>query len=213
MHCPRCGTPNEPGDRYCSSCGAQLPRGPEAEKEEVSPGERLRRLVGTTRKARLTTAATVAAIAIAIAAFIALKPSSENSIPRDAYTIKADHICLSAKHNIVAVERSFGRQGKGSIAQLARELVPVVAAWRSAMGELTAPEDRVELARELEGALLEAEVQIGGLARAAGASDKRETVAKAKEAEAASATVEEAVSALGLSHCAEAAIGFMAKSG
>ena len=207
MHCPRCGTPNEPGDRYCSSCGAQLPHAEKKDSDQVPPRERLRRLVGTTRKARLITAATVLAIAVAVIAFVALKPS-EDSIPRDAYTIKADHICLVSKRSIVAVEQRFAHEGKGTFADVARELVPVVAAWRSEMSKLQVPADRVELAQELEGALLEAEAQLGGLARAAESASKRKLVAKAEEAEAASAAVEEAVGDLGLSHCAEAAIGF-----
>lgn len=206
MNCPRCGTPNEPGDRYCSSCGAQLARDSKP-KEKVPARERLRRLIGTTPKARWTTAATVVAILIAIAAFVTLEPS-EDEIPRDAYTVQADRICLGSKRSIVAVERTFTQEGKGSPATVARELVPVVAAWRSEMSKLEAPSDRIELAQQLEGALLEAEVQIGGLARAADSGDQRRVLTKAKEAEAASAAVEEAVEDLGLSQCAEAAIGF-----
>jgi len=211
MYCPRCGTPNEPGDRYCSSCGAQLDASSKP-KEEVSARERLGRVIGNSPKARAITIATVLAIVIAVIAFIALKPS-EDSIPRDAYTIRADQICLSSKRSIVAVERQFTREGKGSVGGVARELVPIVAAWRNEMDELTVPADRIDLAAELEGALLEAEVQIGGLARTAEAGNPRKTVAKAKEAEAATAAVEEAVAALGLSHCAEAAIGFTSASG
>jgi uncharacterized Zn finger protein (UPF0148 family) len=211
MHCPRCGTPNEPGDRYCSSCGAQLP-GSRQSKEEIPTRERVARLIGTTPKARWATAATVLAIVVAIVAFIALKPS-EDSIPRDAYTIKADHICLASKRSIAAVERSFAQEGKGTVTSLSRELVPVIAAWRSEMSELKAPADRIDLAQSLEGALLEAEIQIAGLARAAAGGGTRKTVAKAKEAEAASAEVEEAVEALGLTHCAEAAIGFASTPG
>jgi hypothetical protein len=153
----------------------------------------------------------VLAIVVAVFAFIALKPS-EDSIPRDAYTIRADRICLVSKHSIVAVERRFAQEGKGTFADVARELVPVVAAWRSEMGELQAPADRIELAQGLEGALLEAETQLGGLARVTEEGSERKLVAKAEEAEAASAAVEEAVEALGLSHCAEAAIGFAPKS-
>lgn len=205
MRCPRCGTPNEPGDRYCGSCGAQLSGDPKPQ-EEVPARERLRRLIGTTPRARWITAATALAIVVAIVAFVALKPS-EDSIPRDAYTVKADRICLDSKRSIASVERSFAQEGRGSVAEVARELVPIVAAWRHEMDGLTVPSDRTELAGELEGALLEAEVQIGGLARAASGGAKGETLAKAKDAEAASAAVEEAVEALGLSHCAEVAIG------
>lgn len=210
MHCPRCGTPNEPGDRFCSSCGATLDRKSKP-AEKLSPRERLSRLFGTTRKARWISAATVLAVLVAVASFIALKPSDEG-IPRDAYTIAADRLCLASKRGIVAVERNFGRGGAESVGTVARELVPIVAAWRSQLHELRVPADRVELARQLEAALLEAEVQIGGLARVADTGSTSRTVAKAKEADAASSEVEEAVASLGLTHCAEGAIGFTAKS-
>jgi ribosomal protein L18E len=202
VHCPRCGTPNEPGDRYCSSCGATLKASTDP-GEPVSPRERLGRLVGTTRKARLITAATVFAVLVAVAAFIALEPA-EDEIPRDAYTVAGDRLCLDSKRSIVVIERSFAAQGPGAVA---RELVPVIAAWRSQLNELNAPADRKDLARELEAALLQAEIQIAGLARIAKGGETRQIVAKAREADAASSEVEEAVAALGLSECAEAAIG------
>lgn len=202
MKCPRCGTPNEPGDRYCASCGATLGRDPEP-KQRLTARQRAENLFGTTRKARLISAATAIALLVAIAAFLALDPA-EDEIPRDAYTVSADRLCLDSKHSIVAIERSFSAQG---IAAVARELVPVVGAWRSQLHELTPPEDRRDLARQLEAALLESEVQIAGLARIAGVEDSRRTIAKARQADRASTAVEEAVANLGLSECAEAAIG------
>lgn len=202
MHCPRCGTPNEPGDRYCSSCGATL-KGSEEPREQISPRQRLEGLVGTTRRARLITGLTVAALLVAVAAFIAIDPA-EDEIPRDAYTVAADRLCLDSKRSIVAIERSFAAQGPGAVA---RELVPVVAAWRSQLHELQVPADRKDLARQLEAALLQAEVQIAGLARVAHGGEKRRIVAKARKADVASSEVEAAVSGLGLSECAEAAIG------
>lgn len=208
VHCPRCGTPNEPGDRYCSSCGATLRVSTEPE-QPVSARERLKRLVGTTRKARLITAATVIALLVAVAAFIALDPA-EDEIPRDAYTVAADRLCLDSKRSIVAIERSFTPQGPEVVA---RELVPVIAAWRSQLNGLNPPADRSDLARELEAALLQAEVQIAGLARVAKSGDQRQTVAKARQADAASTEVEEAVAALGLDECAEAAIGVAPNTG
>lgn len=207
MHCPRCGTPNEPGDKFCSACGAAL-REPSTPQERLSPRERISGLLGTTRKAQLVTAATVAALVTAVIAFIALKPA-EDTIPRDAYTIAADRLCLDAKSEIVAVERRFSRQtGPHDTSTFAGELVPIVATWHSQFGALPAPKDRIESAQLLEAALLEAEVQIAGLARVATRGGKKKTLESAKQADAASAGVEEAVSALGLSRCAAATIGF-----
>jgi hypothetical protein len=207
VHCPRCGTPNEPGDRFCSACGAAL-RGPSTPQEPPSPRERIGRLLGATRKARLLTAATAAALIIAVIAFIDLKPAKDTT-PRDAYTIAADRLCLDAKSEIVAVERHFSRRpGARDTSTFAMELVPIVATWRSQFGALHAPKDRIESAQLLEAALLEAEVQIAGLARVAARGDKNKTLESAKRADAASTGVEEAVSALGLSRCAAATIGF-----
>jgi zinc-ribbon domain len=206
VDCPRCGTPNEPGDRFCSSCGAGLGAS-SAPQEQLSARERAGRLVGTTRKARLVTAATALAFVVAIVAFIALKPS-DDSIPRDAYTVAADRLCLAAKGEIVAVERRVDSQsGEVDTGGFARELVPIVATWRSQLKELVAPSDRTEQAQELEAALLNAEVQIGKLARVAAEGSQGEILAAAKGADGASAAVEEAVSSLGLSHCANATIG------
>ncbi|HEX5713707.1 MAG TPA: zinc-ribbon domain-containing protein, partial [Solirubrobacterales bacterium] len=94
MHCPRCGTPNEPGDRYCSSCGAALEQAGES-KQRTGGRDRLDRLIGTTRRARIITAATAIALIVAIVAFIALEPE-DDSIPRDSYTVAADQLCLDA---------------------------------------------------------------------------------------------------------------------
>jgi hypothetical protein len=177
-----------------------------APEESPSQRERIGRLIGTTRKARWITAATVAAVAVAIVAFIALKPSGD-TIPRDAYTISADRLCLSAKREIVSLERRFSRQAGHDTSAFARELVPIVAAWRLRFGKLSVPADRIELARQLEAALLEAEIKIAGLARVAAVGNEEKTLASARQAEAASAAVEEAAASLGLSECAAATIG------
>jgi hypothetical protein len=155
----------------------------------------------------LISAATAITLAIAVAAFIALKPS-DDAIPRDAYTIAADRICLASKQEIVTVERRYRNRPEGDPSAFARALVPIVATWRSQLLELTVPTDRLEEAKQLETALRDAEIRVAELARIAAQGNKGETLASAKQADAASASVEEAVSSLGLSQCASATIGF-----
>lgn len=212
MYCPRCGTPNEQGDRYCSSCGAELRQASSSRAEATPIRERLDRLVGTTRRARLTSVATIVALVVAVVAFVFLKPGGDE-IPRDAYTIAADRLCLEAKVRIVEVERR-SVQGSASAPNtgFAQTLVPVVSTWRSRFQKLDVPTDRIEKANEMRTALLQTEIAIAKLARAEASGNREDILATAKRADTATTRVEEAASALGLDECAQAAIGFSAPS-
>jgi hypothetical protein len=151
------------------------------------------------------TLGTALALIVAIVAFFALgSGDDEAAIPRDAYTIAADGLCLQSKRQIVAAEQRAAAQ-RSAPDELAAELVPIVVNWRGQLQELIAPADRVEQAQQLETALLGAIVKIGGLARADGG---KAAVTSAEEADAASAGVEEAVASLGLTRCSAATIGF-----
>jgi hypothetical protein len=210
VYCPRCGTPNEPGDRFCSSCGAQLEQAedPAAPAEGRPAGKRASALFGTTRRARLVSAATVIAVAVAVAAFIALDPAEddEGTIPRDAYTVTADGICLVAKRQIIATERRSLSRG-AETSEVAAALLPIVATWRSEFQALDTPSDRTEQASELDSALRGVELGIGQLARIAARGDQGQTLASAKRADEAATRVEEAITPLGLSQCSRLTIG------
>lgn len=208
MHCPRCGTPNEAGDRYCSACGAALGRDDPA-PQGAGARERIGRLVGTTRGARLATGATALAIVVAVASFIALEPG-DDEIPRDGYTLAAERICLDAKRQIFAVGRRLRTGGaSGSAGAFARSLLSAVTGWRLRFGEMAVPRDREEEAAQLAAALREVEVRIAQLARVAGAADPKRTAASAARADKASTAVEEAVASLGLEECAKVHLGFV----
>lgn len=164
-------------------------------------------MVGTDQKTRLITVATAFALVVAIVSFIALEPDDETAA-LDGYTISADRICLEAKRGIVEVEQKAGEPPGGvDVNALAKDLLPIVGTWSSQLQRLNVPADRTADVRQLEAALLEAEIKIAGLARVSSRGNQRQTVASAKLADAASTEVEEAVAALGLPRCAKATIG------
>jgi zinc-ribbon domain len=204
VFCPRCGTENAPGDRYCSNCGATLKErtGP---RERLSLRQRLGRLIGTTRRARIITGGTALAIVIAIVAVVAL-PSNETEIPRDSYTISADRMCVAAKKQIgAASSRALANAQKGDPGDYARSLVPIIAQWRIDFDALHAPADRAPQAVALDSALLEVEIKAAGLALAAdrGAPD---LVARAQQVDHQTQAVEGAINDLGLRDCADITI-------
>jgi zinc-ribbon domain len=213
VYCPRCGTPNEPSDRFCSSCGAGLAPSSEAAAKRRSPREWLEGAIGTTRRARIVTGATAFAVFVAIIGFIALEPA-EDSIPRDAYTIAADRMCIEAKQQIVAAERRSLRQSsRGGSVGFARTLVPIVTNWHSEFAALGVPKDRTEQTLALDGALQNAGIQIAALALIADRGTEKRTLQQARRVDAATADVETAVSDLNLERCASETIGFPQPAG
>jgi hypothetical protein len=145
--------------------------------------------------------ASIAALLIAVAAFIAIAPSDDDSIPRDRYTLAAERICLQSKQHIVAA----ANEGGGAYA---RQLVPIVVRWREEFAGLRVPDDRTEQARQLDEALREVEIEVAALARISEDGDRGRMLASAKRTDRATAEVEQAIAALGLSECAGATIGY-----
>lgn len=199
MQCPRCGTPNEPGDRYCAACGEALGRSGEPSEKQPAR-QRLSKLIGSDRRTRLISLVTIAALAVAVIAFIALSPDDEDSIPRDRYTLSAERICLQAKQKIVLA----GREGGSSYAH---QLVPIVVHWREELADLSAPADRREKVQALDDALREVEIEVAALARISEEGDRARILASAKRTDLATAEVEKAIAELGLSRCASARLG------
>ncbi len=205
MYCPRCGAENDEGDRYCHACGAQLRGDRAAPQEKRSPAERLGRLIGTTPRARITTIATAAALVAAVAGFIALKPSKEDSIPQDAYTKSADATCVEEKEQIVAAQRRLLQdKGLNGVSGYADALVPIAGEWRATLEAAPAPPPsyRQQRVATLESALLGVEVEAGALGRIARESSEKAVLAQSARVDEASRQVESAISSLGLERCA-----------
>lgn len=211
MFCPRCGSENREGDRYCSSCGAELPRPGAEPGERKSARERLGDMVGRSRSARLLTIGTALAVLLAIVAFVAL-PSDDDEIPQDAYTRSADRLCVAQKRAIVAMGDEALSSG-GGLAAYASGLVPIVVEWRSALDRLSPPPDRVALAEGLSLALRKVAVEAGALGRLARTQGPEKTVPSSAKVDRATAEVENAISELGLTRCDRLAIGLAGAGG
>ncbi len=208
MFCPRCGKEAESGDRFCSSCGASLPKPDEkkTETERLSPRERVSRLAGRTRRERIITLGTAGAIAIAIFAFVALDPAEDDDAPPpDTYSIAADQICVEAKREIARAAR---RAGGSDPTGYASDMVPIVAQWRSATSDLVPSVERSQGAAVLDVALRDVMVDAAVLARmgreGAGNDEIAEQVGVVEET---SGRVEQAIDDLGLERCAVLQLG------
>jgi hypothetical protein len=203
VYCPRCGTPNEPDDRFCSACGVAL-RTSGSKEAESGTRKWLDRWIGTTKRARWISGATALALIVAIVSFFALKTDDEGE--PDAYTLAAEQICFDAKRQIFLAGQRSRMRPEGASA-FAHTLLPAISEWRLRMGNLAAPADRRAEAAQLESALREVEVRVAELARTAGAPSRKRTLAAAARADRASTGVEEAVAALGLDECAAVKLG------
>jgi zinc-ribbon domain len=206
VYCPRCGNEAEAGDRFCSSCGASLPsREEEGVEEKPSLRERLSRLVGRTRRERLITLGTLAAIALAILAFVLLDPAEDDSPPPDAYSLAADEVCVAAKRDIARAAKGARGRDPGRFAQ---DLVLLVAQWRTATSDLVPSVERSGGAAELDIALRDVLVEAAVLARMGREGADEDAIGEqVGVVEATSASVEQAIDDLGLERCAVLQLG------
>jgi len=217
MFCPRCGAENQAGSRYCVSCGNELDesRSPSSSSSPKSQTEKeqrqgfragLDRVIGTTRRARLISLGTAAALIVAVVAFIALAPADddEQSVPQDAFTKALDASCVGQKTKIAAAQQQALKLGTlAAVSSYGESIVPIAGAWKDELDKAVVPADRTALVDTLSAALLEVEIEAATLARAARESNRRELATAATRTDAATANVEVAIQGLGLERCSQ----------
>jgi hypothetical protein len=210
MFCPQCGTENEAGNRFCVSCGSSLAERPGSEAAAPSLRKRLRSVLGETRRARILTAATLAAIVVAVIAFIALEPSDGGE---DAFLQQVDQSCVAEKGRISQLEQETLRQAPPSITEFASVLVTIVAEWRVALQADRAPPIHAAAIQELDTALREVLIEGGSLARVAREGGSASAIAsRAAAVDAATVEADREIDELGLDDCSDLSVSPAASS-
>lgn len=215
MFCPRCGTENDDGNRFCVGCGASLPQQqrepgarPDSAEGKPSPARnRLDEVIGTSRRARIVTALTVLAIAVAVVAIIVLRSNdSEGSVSQDAYLRRLDHRCVQEKTRLSGLEAEAFSQKSPDFSSFVNYLVRYVTEWHANLQATPPPAEHVEGVRAVEGALLEVLIEAGRLGTAVRQGSHKGTVKAAESVDAAAGQVDPALEFLGLERCAATAV-------
>jgi hypothetical protein len=207
MHCPQCGAENDEDNRFCVSCGASL-KGQKPAAAPASPRQRVSGLIGTTRRARLITAATVLALGVAIIAFLALKPSDEQgAVPQDAYLRGLDRECTAEKARVSQLETETLQRRPADLEEFASVLVTIAAEWHSGVTASAPSPEHAAAVAGYERALLDLLMRSGSMARVSREGGGAGAVAdQAARVEVATGEVEAAIHHLGLSACSRVGV-------
>jgi hypothetical protein len=201
VFCPRCGTDNDPKNRFCVSCGSEL-KEPEAEEPSKGIADRLRGLLGRSRKERLITGGIVLALAVAVIALLALGPNDDSQ--DSTASPEADAACVKAKQAVASAATEARGKGAAGFQTYSARLIAAMLDFRGTVRSVLPPSDA---ATQLNLALRDAAIAAGGLARlareGAGQPEIGDQVARL---DAATKRIDSASEAAGLSGCANVRI-------
>jgi hypothetical protein len=202
MYCPHCGAKNDSSNRFCVNCGSELsPQGGSVAAKRTRK-ERIAQLIGTHPRARLVTAATVIAIAVAVIAFLSLDPDEETTAS-SAYLEQLDQACVTEKERIIALEQQTLAGETPNLQAFASVLVASLAEWRANLRDAPPSPGSAAAVASLEAALVETLISSGRLARAIRGEDAAEAISgRAAEVDKATTRVDQVIEDLGLSDCA-----------
>jgi hypothetical protein len=172
----------------------------------MSVRSRVGTLVGRTRRARIITAATVLALAVAVIAFIALDSGDNSSEPlhQNEYQQRADRICLDGKATLVGVGRQLFTppQPPDAFAKYMAISAQTAMETRSKLAALDAPSDLQAEADALDASLVRLTAAARAAERAIRAASPSRIQVAAPRVESATTRTDEAAARLGLIRCA-----------
>jgi hypothetical protein len=204
MFCPRCGAENDDANRFCVNCGSELAKEEGAEESPASPRERLGRLIGTTRRARLVTVATVIAIVIAVVAFLSLDSDEGGATANSAYLESVDQACVAEKERISTLEEEVLRRRSLNPQEFASVLVTALAEWRAKLRQTPPPPEDAEEIQAMETALLTTLVEAAKLSRSIREGGSTLSISRQAQAvDESTREVNQTIESIGLSDCAD----------
>jgi hypothetical protein len=172
----------------------------------MSVRDRVGRLVGRSRQARIATLVTALALAAAALGFIALDTddSSDGDGSQDPYVAEADRVCVEGKATIVRVGQQIFAppQPANVVATYAAATLQSLNDTRSRLAALEPPADLRDRAATFDARLGELASELEELERAGRVNDPARIQAANLRVESVTVDADQAAAALGLERCA-----------
>lgn len=211
MFCPRCGAENDDANRFCVNCGSDLAEGT-AKESSSSSNERLGHLIGTTRRARLVTAATVVAIVIAVIAFLSLDSDEDGATGSSAYLASVNQACIAEKERISTLGQEALSRQSSTPQEFASVLVTALAEWRTNLRQTPPPPEDVEEIQAMETALLTTLLEAAKLSQSIRDGSSAQAIdQQAQSVDESTREFNQTIESAGLSDCADLQVSPVAK--